>query len=251
MKGAFWPMLRKDFRQALPAAAGIIAAVMAWQMFLYTRIGRWPMDVVLIVSALPFGFVPLWVLSRGLSTLRQEWAGNHMYLLLSLPIPGWYIAGAKVLVVTVEGLAYGVVIGAGWLLLARGSGGLELVALEAVRLPWGAIILLGGLSLTSPLATAVVAQFSYVASRLAPRLRGLALAVLLPLSGWFVTRAGTVLALPFLWLPHIDFTVHAVVDGVTVRSGMALDVAPVIGSLLAVAALFWATATLLERDVEL
>ena len=142
------------------------------------------------------------------------------------------------LVVTGEELAYGVVIGDGWLLLACGSGGLELVALEAVRLPRGAIILLGGLS-TSPSATAVVAQFlvrgqpsgSPAARR--SYARGFAAAQRRSSHG-----RGTVLALPFLWLPHIDFTVMPSSSGVTVRSGMALDVAPVIGSLLVVAALF-------------
>lgn len=44
----------------------------------------------------------MWTLWRAGASLRQEWSSNHMSLLLTLPVPGWYITSAKALVLLAE-----------------------------------------------------------------------------------------------------------------------------------------------------
>lgn len=251
MKGAFWRLLRKEVRQAAPVALGLGAIIVAWHLFLYTRIDRWPAELVTSLAVVPLGFVPLWLLWRSVATMRQEWTGNHMYLLLTLPVPGWSIASAKVLIVMAEAALYTVVVGSGSLFLVRAAGLLQQLPLDAIRMPTGFAVLVVGVSLLSPLATVIATQFSYIASRLAPRLAGLVFAVVFVLSAWFIARAGTVLTPLFRWLPDVTLSADAIANGVVVKGGLSLSIAPAVGSLVAVAALFWATATLLERDIEL
>lgn len=251
MKGAFWRLLRKEARQVAPVALGIVAVVVGWHLFLYTRVDRWPNNLVTGLAAVPLGFVPLWMYWRSVATMRQEWTGNHMYLLLSLPVPGWYIAASKVLIVMAEAIVYTVVIGGGSLTLVWAAGWLKEIPIEAFRPSPGFMALVLGAALLSPLAVVIVTQFSYIASRIARRFTGLVAAVVFVLSVWFIVRVGTVLSQLFEWLPDVTLSANAISSGVVVNAGLSLSIAPAVGSILAVAALFWATATLLERDIEL
>lgn len=252
MKGAFWRLVQKEIRQAAPMAAIVAGVVIAWHLFLSTRFGKWPSEGIIGLSALPLGFIPLWILWRSFATMRQEWTGNHMYLLLSLPVPGWYLASAKVIIVVVEAAFYTVVVGSGMLILTLSSGLLDGILAEAIVRPtWGPVLVMVAISVLSPLSWIVVTQFSYVAGRLTSKLSGLVSVIVFVLSGWFIVRMGTVLTPLLGWVPDLRLSADVLVDGVVVKNGWQLDVTPAIGAALAIAGLFWLGGYLLERDVEL
>lgn len=249
-RGAFWRLLQKELRQAAPTVGVITAAVVAWHVFLYTRIGRWPEEVLIGLAALPFGFVPLWLLWRSFATMRQEWSGNHMHLLLSLPIPGWYIAATKLLTVIAETVLFSVVIvtGTGWIAFAAGA--IEQASFGDVRLMWGQVAAVAAILSLPMLAWVIITQFAYVAGRLATRLSGL-VSFAVFVMGWFVIRMGKLLTPLFRWVPDVPLSAETIVNGVVTRAGVTFDWTPAIGAVFAMGALFWATGSFLERDVEL
>lgn len=50
----------------------------------------------------PLGLIAIWVFWRAVASLRREWQGNHMQLLLALPVPGWQLVDAKSVAVLLE-----------------------------------------------------------------------------------------------------------------------------------------------------
>lgn len=250
MKGAFWRLLKKEIRQGAPAAVVIAAVVVAWHMFLYTRIGRWPVELVFGLGVLPIGFVPLWLLWRGFAVMRQEWIGNHMHLLLALPVPGWAVAASKAVVVMLEAAWFALIIGVGGAVLGFK---VELIPAGVLDLrgSWGPYAVAVAGSLLTPFLWIVMTQLAYVAGRLTARLSWLVSALVFVLSGWFVLRLGTVLTPLLRWVPALPLTADVIVNGVVVKTGLALDWTPAVGTILGMGGLFWAVSTLLERDVEL
>lgn len=92
----YWRLLQKEAIQALPTVLVFTVVLVAWYAFLYTRTGRWSgIITILPLAMLPWGFIGPWTLWRCVATLRQEWPGNHMHLLLALPVPGWYVTSVK------------------------------------------------------------------------------------------------------------------------------------------------------------
>lgn len=250
-KRPYWVLLQKEVYQTLPMFAIILAGIISWHGFLFTRIDRWPQQVVIASAVMPLGAIPLWLLWRSFSTLRQEWTGNHMYLLLSLPIPGWYIASVKTVVVILEAMTYGMVIGGGALFLAAQTGLLEEIPLEFLRMQWGPMLAGTAASLFWPFASVILLQFSYIAGRLASRWSGLVSAITFVLSMWFVIRVSTVLAPLLRWLPEVPIRAVGVVDGILIESAVYVNLGPVLGMVSALLALFWLGSSFLERDVEL
>lgn len=221
----------------------------------------------MVVSALlHLGFVPMWTLWRAGASLRQEWSSNHMSLLLTLPVPGWYITSAKALVLLAEMLWYIVLVLAGTLVLAiEGSwiqridllgqayviGGEIYSRIPADALSWRTLLFALGV-VTAVAASGIIAtQFSYIAGCLWRRWSGLFSTAVAGLSVWFILRAGTLLAPLFRWVPEIPVDGAVIVNNVRVQQTMYLGLSPVFGALAAVALLFWLGAVLLERDVEL
>lgn len=60
---------------------------------------------------------------RELAALRQQWEADLMYLLLSLPVPGWFVTSTKALVVLLEAFWYVFLIigGTAFLVFAGGA----------------------------------------------------------------------------------------------------------------------------------
>lgn len=209
----------------------------------------------MVVSALlHLGFVPMWTLWRAGASLRQEWSSNHMSLLLTLPVPGWYITSAKALVLLAEMLWYIVLVLAGTLVLAiEGSwiqridllgqayviGGEIYSRIPAEALSWRTLLFALGV-VTAVAASGIIAtQFSYIAGCLWRRWSGLFSTAVAGLSVWFILRAGTLLAPLFRWVPEIPVDGAVIVNNVRVQQTMYLGLSPVFGALAAVALLFW------------
>ena len=102
----FLQLTLKEARQALGTALVFTGILLAALLYLISRLGIWPTGLVALFISLLMGFVPFWALWRTYYSLRQEWTGDHMYLLLSLPVPGWYITGSKLIVALLEMLLY-------------------------------------------------------------------------------------------------------------------------------------------------
>lgn len=251
MKRPYLRLLQKELGQALPTAAVFTTGIVAWHVFLYTRIDKWPSELITGTSGIPLGFIPLWVLWRSFATLRQEWTGNHMYLLLALPIPGWYITSVKVITVFLEAAWYGAIINGGVLMLAWKSGVFQKLPFESLVPDWTVFFWPVMLALVVVFCGVVITQFSYIAGRLVSRRSGLVSAVTFMLSLWMIIRVGTLLAPVLRWVPEIPLGGQTIIDGTISQQIAYLGIAPLLGSFLAALGLFWLGASLLERDVEL
>lgn len=251
MRRPYWRLLQKEISQALPMFIIAITGMVAWHGFLYTRIDVWPMEAIIGLAVMPIGAIPLWLVWQSISTLRTEWRGNHMYLLLALPIPGWYIASVKVLIVMLEAALYSLVIGGGTLFLASKTGLLGQIPVDFLVVQWGPTIGAIVTAFVVPLVGVVVTQFAYIAGRLTSKLAGLVSGITFVLSMWFVVRVGTLLTPVFRWLPDVPIKVGGTVDGIPIEGVANVGIAPAVGTLLAVFGLFWLGASFLERDVEL
>lgn len=251
VKRPYWMLFKKEVMQALPMFGLFVLGIVAWQVFLFTRFGTWPPDMVVVLAVLPAGAIPFWLLWRSYSSLRQEWTGNHMYLLLSLPTPGWYITSVKAIVVTLEVVAYGLVTMGGFTVLSVASGLLPDNFWQLVR-PTGSVVLLTILWLIgSPLAWAIVVQFSYIAGRLASRAGGFISVLTFCLSGWFIARVSALLEPLLRWLPEVAIRGQSSHDGGLVQTMVSIHPAPAVGVAISVLILFFLGSSFLERDVEL
>ncbi|ADU51831.1 hypothetical protein Tmar_1724 [Thermaerobacter marianensis DSM 12885] len=98
----FSRLLWREARQALPATAAFLVAILTWYAFLATRVGRWHDGLVIGMSQMPLWWLPPWAVWRTYQSLKNDLDSPHAYLLLSLPVRGWQLAGAKLLAVWIE-----------------------------------------------------------------------------------------------------------------------------------------------------
>lgn len=252
MRSAYLQLLGKELQQAVSTALVFIILIVAWFAFLTTRVGVWPNLVPFGLGMATLGFVPFWALWRTFYSFRQEWTGDHMYLLLSLPVPGWYMTSTKLLVAMVELFVYsGIILGGSLLLLtADGLGGfpIELLRQEALLSTSLKAAFVQTLGLVVMM---IVIQFSYLFSRLVSRRRGLMMMLVGLISFWFVFRVGGWIAPLFHWIPPVPLQNIEITGGLLTTRTLYLGVAPVIGSFVAALLLFVIGSNVLERDIEL
>lgn len=257
MKGAYWQLFSKEIRSSKLILLLSIAAIIAWDIFLASRLGRWSEELVAVLAWMPMGLLQFYALFSGITSFSQEWRGNHMHLMLSLPVRGWQIFSAKVLstmceivLITIVTMAGASLLGFGPINLAfRESGGLPSAVPGSLvyRLAILAVILLW-LSMT---AITVMGQFSYISSRMFERFGGLVTVWVLLLSFWGLARFMTIVTPMLRWLPDIPFRIWNSVDGRIMTATAWLDSAPLVAAALWVAILFAIGSWLLERHVEL
>lgn len=252
MRSAYLELLFKEMQQAAATALVFILLIVAWLVFLTTRVGVWPSPLPFGLAVATLGFVPFWALWRTFYSFRQEWNGDHMYLLLSLPVPGWYATSTKLVVAMVELFVYSGIILTGSLLLLSADG-LAGFPVDVLREPAvfataikGALVQTLGLVIIM-----IIIQFAYLFGRIVSRRKGLMTMLAGVISLWFVFRVGGLIAPLLDWIPPV--TMH----GMTIQNGLVdahtvyLGVAPVLGSLIAALVLFVVGSNMLERDIEL
>lgn len=264
MKAGYVQLLWREVRQAAPAAAAFLLGIILWEAFLRSRVGVWggPRSI-LPLALLPLGVLPLWALWRMVHGLRQDYATPHAHLLLSLPVPGWQLASAKLFVVWMELTLYALVIGAACVFLARGASFDELSGLppalmhateRALSRSGLSTVLIGFFSI--PVLLTLV-QLAWVVGRLFPRGRGLITILAFLSGGWLLLRAAALAPTVLGWLPHVplfilpDITVHGQGVSSAVLVAVALHPAPFLGVGVAALACFAVTAWLLEHQLEL
>lgn len=252
MRSAYLQLLGKELQQAASTALVFIILIVAWFAFLATRIGIWPNLLPFGLGIATLGFVPFWALWRTFYSFRQEWTGDHMYLLLSLPVPGWYMTSTKLIVAMIELFVYsGIILGGSLLLFtADGMGGfpIELLRQEALLSTSYRAALVQTLGLV---VVMIVIQFSYLFSRLVSRRRGLMMMLVGLVSFWLVFRVGGLLAPLLDWIPPVPLHGIQVDAGGIYTHTVYLGVAPILGSFIAALLLFVIGSNVLERDIEL
>lgn len=253
MRRPFFQLILKEAKQALGTALVFTGVLVALLAYFLSRIGIWPVELLLVITLSLLGFVPFWALWRTYYSLRQEWTGHHMYLLLALPIPGWYITASKLIVALVEMLIYVSLI-IGTVLFVFTTGGSktdEFTWLLTEPAFIRTIVHMSLLLLTGLLVGMIVVQFAHLASRLVSRFRGLMMIGLVVLSTWAVLRIGGFIAPAFDWLPQVPMHSIEIENDMVSMSTAYVGVTPLIGSLIVSLVLFWFGSYLLERDIEL
>lgn len=253
---AYMQLLKKEMRQTAPMMLLFGGGLVLWIVYLFSKAGVWPGHLPFILALAPSGFIPFWALWRSFYGLRQEWNGDHMYLLLALPIPGWYVTSTKMLSTLIEMFVYVALIVSGSLILY--------FSVEEAVLPWELVReaqLLRMAWLVSLLTTIVlfsgmfIIQFSYVFSRLINKFRGLFAVAVGIVSSWLVIRIGAFVAPLLRWIPDVKLPNVNLVQNIDSHELELLtffvDPAPVVAVFLGAFVLFVFGSIILERDVEL
>lgn len=257
MKGAYWQLFRKEIRSSKLILLLSIAAIVAWDIFLASRLGRWPEELVAVLAWMPMGLLQFYALFSGITSFSQEWRGNHMHLMLSLPVRGWQIFSAKVLSTMCEIVLITIVTMAGASLL--GFGPINLAFREGAGIPstvpasliYWLVVLAVTLLWLSLIAVTVMGQFSYISSRMFDRFGGFVTAWVLLLSFWGLARFMSFATPALKWLPDIPVGVWNYINSRIMLTTLWLDSAPLAAAALWVVILFGIGSWLLERHVEL
>jgi ABC-type transport system involved in multi-copper enzyme maturation permease subunit len=251
---AYWKLLRKEFEGSKMIVSILLASVILWDIFLYSRLGKSNDQVIFVLSVLPFGIIPLWALLDGFLTFRREWQGNHMYLLLSLPVKGWHLTTAKFITTAMEMFVYVLVTGAGTFLVNRRVIATILESLPDIYpmryLVWAGVqiffvCLLGILSLLC------ISQFSYIVGRMFERFGGLISVWTFVLSLWLLLQFTWRTMNRFNWVPDMFFRVLSRIEDYQFIETAKVSTAPIVAGLVGVIALFSLGSWLLEKHVEL
>lgn len=252
MRSAYLHLLFKEMQQAVGAALVFTLLIVGWLVFLTTRVGVWPSPLPFALALAPLGFVPFWALWRTFYSFRQEWTGDHMYLLLSLPIPGWYVTSTKLIVAMIELFLYSGIILTGGLLLfsVDGLAGFPIDVLREQAI-FATAIKTAIVQTLGLVIIMIVIQFSYLFGRIVNRRKGLMTLFVGVVSFWFVFRVGGLLAPLLKWIPSITLESIDIINGIFYSETFYLGVAPVIGSFIAALLLFVVGSNVLERDIEL
>lgn len=214
-----WLQYKKELKAHRGDTALIVGALLVWYIFLTTRIGKWPTDLIVVLGLLPTGFLPLWILWTSLQLYRQEWRENTHYLMLSLPIPAWKITVPKMAAMMTGVVLYSVLlVFAGWWILDQ-TGAIRQVFDEfrTLDIPMGRIIGSGlkvyGLTLLSFILMGLITQLAFVISRLFTRFQGIVIAWVWLVEVWWLGRLTEWIG-PWLdWLPSLKLKGISVING--------------------------------------
>lgn len=166
MSAAFRQLLRKDLVHAWPTVLTILALFTGFVLYYASRgdaaTAMFALAMMLIPGPLVMLAIFIWR-----SFALHEWQSKHMYFLLSLPTPGWYVLGSRILLVVAEFLCYTTAFFIGLGVLLSTQGPVLLVDGSAADWrDWISLIARGAfLALLFGTILAVVAQFSFLAGR--------------------------------------------------------------------------------------
>jgi len=157
MKSKFSSLLKNELKNSLGSIILLLALVVVWDLFLYTRRDIWDITLVFILSFLPIIFLPFYALASGFYLLREEWRKKTIAHLLSLPVRGITLTSVKLLIIWIETVIFIVVIFIGVITFSK------IALLEPIpnQVLWQLGILLSILSIL----VAILSQFSYLVGR--------------------------------------------------------------------------------------
>ena len=250
----FAKLLRKELESYKVLVFFLAAAIILWGIFLVTRTSRWHPDAILGLSVLPITIVIFWSFLSAVLRLRQEWDGNHVHLILPLPVPGWYITGAKVLATLLEIIALtllvivcATIVGRNPFLM-RFDGVPEVysvadivcMSLQALAVFWLSLCMV-----------TVLVQFACISGRLYERFSGLISVWVLVLSVWVSAKFGALVEPALRWLPDFRFKSIMVADDYVSVETVMLSSSPLASALLWSLILLLTGSWLLDRHIEI
>lgn len=250
----FLRLLRKDLeasRWPLGILSGAIVGLLTFAWFRMPPAGHVDWEAAAFVMAIPFVFLPFWLLWQSFQSLRSEWREDTVYTLLVLPVPGWQILISKMLEICIEYTVLLLVSLGGGLILFHGH--LEALLLILPRPSWllwnGFILYLVSLAVLAAFVSVI--QLSFVVSKMVGRLQGLVALWVLILANWLVAKSGIILEPVFRWLPPLPL--HRIFDLQELGREIVLEwnIAPEVGTWLGIIALFFLTSYLLENYLEI
>ncbi len=254
---AFGRLYRKDLEMMQFSVVLLGLLIVAWEIFLLTRLPVWPPGVPLALSVLPLTVLPVWLIWDAVQSYRAEWQTGTVFFLLAAPVPGWVIAAAKLVALMTGFTALALLTAGGGLAILATGRGLPPAAADLWQevpqqsLAWMASV--GALIYwLSGLGTAVVFQAASAASHLAFRWRFPALVAALVVAWWLLWRLGGVGHYLLGWLPDLPVPVLQVgPDGARViTDAIFLDSGPIVGWLAGLVLLFGVTGWLLQHVLE-
>ena len=228
------------------------AAVIAWGIFTHTRVDRISNAAVLALTWLPILLVPFWALVSGFIGWRQDFEGNHMHLLLPLPVSRGQVYGAKLAAATIEILLCSALV-----LLVGYLAALRPISNLAGQLPYGymdhlynivrnsAILYLGG-----AVTISIVTQFTYIIGRSFQRLRPLIMGWVFLITIWFLVRFSMLVTPALAWLPPMRFTGFFNFAGDSIARTAVVATAPFLATALGTVLVAVVTAWVLDTQVE-
>lgn len=254
---SFWQIYRKDL-QALQFTMFLFSVItVVWDVFLFTRVGRWEEGLPFGLSFIPVGFLQLWVVWDAIQSYRSEWHSGSIYLMLSLPTSGWKQALAKLAAVwTSFTLLSFLSLSGGWFILMRETDLAHEIVNVLQQVPRGYLfswaIRLGLAYWLSGLATALVVQTAYVVSRLVSRGQFFVMLGALWASLYGLLRLGGFGHYLFAWVPDLQFeALELGAEGARLGgTWMAIDSGVLLGWALGLGLLYVLISRLLQQVVE-
>src|SRR5690625_3651514 len=120
MKRAYVALLLKEFRLGKLRIGMVGAGLVFLNALLYMLALRgWPATSLGIIQVAVLFLLALW---WGYERMQEGWLGGQAQLLLTLPVPGWYITSTKNLVALGEIVFYAAIASVSTMILALPSG---------------------------------------------------------------------------------------------------------------------------------
>lgn len=243
-------LYKKELRSIAFFLLVSVLIILGWQFFLLYKATNWPEGVAFGLSYIPFAFFPLIMIWQGYQSYRQEWKNDTIYMLLSLPRPGWVISLSKLLAALTYYLVTVVLNMVMVYFVSQQHFWSEM--LPVVTEKWVlsmafktviAYIVMG-------ISIYILSQFSCLVSRFYDRFKGLISIVVFILSSYIIYRGGAILAPLFKWLPDLPVKIMseslATFEPATIHIGSG----PIIASLILIILLFSLGGKLLEDYLE-
>ncbi len=200
----------KEFRSMFLTIMVSVILVVAWDLYLITKMNNWPMGLTFGLGFIPFLIFPLVLMLQGFQSYRKEWENDTIYLLRTLVSPGYQISLAKLsasltyylLVTILTGVIH---FSSHWVQLRFFLSEIP----EPVSSSFSAnLFILGALAyLFFGIMIYIISQFSYLVSCFFSRFRWVITVMVFNISFYIVFRVGTFLSLPFKWLPDLPVQV--------------------------------------------
>lgn len=254
---AFWKIYRKDL-QALQFTMFLFSFItLVWDIFLFTRVGKWQEGLPFGLSFIPLAFLQLWVVWDAIQSYRSEWHGGSIYLMLSLPTSGWKLALSKLAAVWTSFTLLSLLsLSGAWFILMRETGLAHEIVSMLQKVPRGYLLSwafrLGLAYWLSGLAIALVVQGAYLMGRLASRGQFFVMLGALWASVYALIRLGGAGHFLFGWVPDLQFeALESGAEGARVAGAwMIVDSGVLLGWALGLVLLYVLISRLLQQVVE-
>jgi hypothetical protein len=183
-------LIFKEIKGFMLFPVGLIFILIAlWDFFLRLHIGVWQNQDILGLATLQLAIPFIWSIAMAFYTLYSEWNTNTVYLLLSLPIKGITLIGAK-LTAIISGLfsiyIFGIIC---YLINFR--------ALLSNPISQELIWCVGVNSLLFLAVLIVICQFSFLIGRIVPKYCGLFTGIIFLAVLWLMDKIDTLQHLLF------------------------------------------------------